>query len=1012
MKWYRHLTRRGVFLACCCWIVMVVIPVFFTPAASVADAGLPATAEQSMNEGLNAAQSGNWPEAIKHFRAAQQQAPASPEILFNLALALDKAGGRELAAVTWYNAYLAANPGSADTGQVRTQIEKLKDGARGKAADLLQAAVSSVLLETEKNALLNALTNLVEVQANTGDFIGGLASAQKITSEPYISYSYFFLCRGQADAGDIVGAQRSVLKISQQGQKNQALRYIVRGQAKAGDIKGATATAASIADTAQKGYAYAYIATAHAEGDNLPAARDFIAKAKNEIASLPANDTVKRFNVRQEVIKAMIKTGDPAAARQNIDANIKAVESVNDGYAHAWGFSTVAEVQALAGDFAGAKALVDLARVAVPTITDQEKKTEASLQVEKAARLIGPFTFDKIRRHWINYATYGLSQYVLTDFEGFMNWIKNGIEKDKYYSSRISWPMADGAEEIHKRLNEIEEQEKWWIEKMATGSIAVAAPVPATPAIPPQPTAAAADTSPPEKGWLGISIAKLTPEASKAAGQSVASGVLVAGVLPEGAAGAAGIMKGDIILRINGVQVNEPADIVRLISQHSPSQRVSLIFFAKGGEQEIVVTLGRRPKPQTTSAKPAPASEEGWLGVFISEAKPTQQIFISEIFDGGPASKADLMYGDIIVRVNGQDIKTYEAFKTITSAFGPGESVQLDILRQGSEKSVTATMTTLPRFISYLRKGIDQIKKGEVDAGIGSLQESLLLEPDQWLTLYWLGSAQMEKKNHIAAILALRDSIRLKPNFAGGRAALALAYAARGDRDRALQEQKWLKKNNYPLSEKLLVEINQIGQKPDAKTETPVKSSQTTPAKTPAPVPPPVASAADRNAAQKHTDEAFAYMDKKWNDAALASFKEAVRLDPNNHIWHANLGNMYSMLGKTDSSVAALEEAVRIKPDYASGWANLGVSYSSAGRPADSVAAYEKAVSLEPNLEFARSNLAHAYMKINEQQKAMEQYQYLKKINSNMATDALYQKITGASGQTSSAGTGSIPSQP
>ena len=76
--------------------------------------------------GLSVAEQENWELAIKYFGEAREEAPAWPDPFYNLAYSCRQAGGRELIAIAWYHAYLAAASGTADTDQVRAWIVELE----------------------------------------------------------------------------------------------------------------------------------------------------------------------------------------------------------------------------------------------------------------------------------------------------------------------------------------------------------------------------------------------------------------------------------------------------------------------------------------------------------------------------------------------------------------------------------------------------------------------------------------------------------------------------------------------------------------------------------------------------------------------------------------------------------------------------------------------------------------------------------------------------------------------
>jgi S1-C subfamily serine protease len=66
------------------------------------------------------------------------------------------------------------------------------------------------------------------------------------------------------------------------------------------------------------------------------------------------------------------------------------------------------------------------------------------------------------------------------------------------------------------------------------------------------------------------------------------------------------------------------------------------------------------------------------------------------VVPGGPADKAGVKQGDIIVKVNGQAIDGDHPLDATLSEFSPGDSVNVDLLRNGQTISVQITLGTRP----------------------------------------------------------------------------------------------------------------------------------------------------------------------------------------------------------------------------------------------------------------------------------------------------------------------------
>jgi serine protease DegS len=98
------------------------------------------------------------------------------------------------------------------------------------------------------------------------------------------------------------------------------------------------------------------------------------------------------------------------------------------------------------------------------------------------------------------------------------------------------------------------------------------------------------------RGWLGIE-AQLVPPGSIPP-DIAAGGVLVAAVLNGGPADQAGIMPGDIIVRIIGQPVSDPDEAIRLISKIDPGTEIELLVLRGWQLVNLRARVGERPPMQ------------------------------------------------------------------------------------------------------------------------------------------------------------------------------------------------------------------------------------------------------------------------------------------------------------------------------------------------------------------------------------------------------------------------------
>jgi isopentenyl diphosphate isomerase/L-lactate dehydrogenase-like FMN-dependent dehydrogenase len=102
--------------------VGLAVVLFFILTTGQLRAELPPEAQEAEHEGFIAAKNQEWVVAIKDFQKARETAPNAPELLKNLGLAESKIPGRELRAIAWFGAYLAANTNAPDTAALKDEI--------------------------------------------------------------------------------------------------------------------------------------------------------------------------------------------------------------------------------------------------------------------------------------------------------------------------------------------------------------------------------------------------------------------------------------------------------------------------------------------------------------------------------------------------------------------------------------------------------------------------------------------------------------------------------------------------------------------------------------------------------------------------------------------------------------------------------------------------------------------------------------------------------------------------
>ena len=92
------------------------------------------------------------------------------------------------------------------------------------------------------------------------------------------------------------------------------------------------------------------------------------------------------------------------------------------------------------------------------------------------------------------------------------------------------------------------------------------------------------------------------------------------------------------------------------------------------------------------------------------------------------------------------------------------------------------------------------------------------------------------------------------------------------------------------------------------------------------------------------------YAKKGWDDLAIASYREAIRLDPELYVAWTNLGTLYNKAGELAKAAAAFETAIELQPRGALAHYNLGVVREQLGDYDGAMQSYKTAVTYNPEL--------------------------------------------------------------
>jgi serine protease Do len=198
------------------------------------------------------------------------------------------------------------------------------------------------------------------------------------------------------------------------------------------------------------------------------------------------------------------------------------------------------------------------------------------------------------------------------------------------------------------------------------------------------------------RGWLGVYIQKVTPELAESLGLADSRGALVAKVLDNGPAKAAGVKRGDVIVAFDNQPVDDSRELPLLIGRTDLGHKGTLkvirdkqtidlpVTITQSREPEIVASEEKKGKPDLGAISP--------FGLHVKDLSPDLAkelgldtpggVVISSVQPGSRADVAGLRARDVIIEVNRAAVKNVDAYQTALKGNAKGKIVLL-LVRRG-----------------------------------------------------------------------------------------------------------------------------------------------------------------------------------------------------------------------------------------------------------------------------------------------------------------------------------------
>ena len=212
------------------------------------------------------------------------------------------------------------------------------------------------------------------------------------------------------------------------------------------------------------------------------------------------------------------------------------------------------------------------------------------------------------------------------------------------------------------------------------------------------------------RGYLGVMIQTVDATIAKAKGLERTQGVVIQTVQEGSAAGAAGVKEGDIILSVDGRDVNAANELQGIIARKHPGDAVTLTLYRDGKKLEKKVTLRERDAKEELAAATEESNDDSRsestssktlsldnLGLTVKnlsasvkkEQKVENGVQVAEVKTFSEAHNRGLRPNDVIIEADKRKINSVNDLKEVIEGHKAGDAIMLRVKSEdGSSRFV------------------------------------------------------------------------------------------------------------------------------------------------------------------------------------------------------------------------------------------------------------------------------------------------------------------------------------